>query len=59
VKLVTEYLLEAVKFERMAREASAPELKAAFEKQAADYRKIAVKRANEVGVPPPDFPGQA
>jgi hypothetical protein len=58
MKLVTDYLLEAVKFERMAREASTPELKAALEKQAADYRKLAVKRANEIGVPPPDIPEQ-
>jgi hypothetical protein len=58
MKLMTDYLLEVVKFERMAQEASTPELKAALEKQAADYRKLAVKRANEIGVPPPDIPEQ-
>jgi hypothetical protein len=56
VKLVTEYLLDAVKFERMAEEANEPELRAAFQKQAADYRMLAIKRAKDLGLPPPDIP---
>jgi hypothetical protein len=56
MKLVTEYLLDAVKFERMAEEAKDAELKAAFQKQAADYRRLAIKRAKDLGLPPPDIP---
>jgi hypothetical protein len=54
MKLIAEYLFEAVKFERMASETNDPELKAAFRKQAADYRRLAAKQAKEVGSPPPD-----
>ena len=54
--MVAEYLFEAVKFERMASDTDNSELKAAFRKQASDYRRLAVKRAKELGIPPPDLP---
>jgi hypothetical protein len=59
MKMVAEYLFEAVKFERMASETDNPELKAAFLKQASEYRRLAVKRAKELGIPPPDIPPEA
>ena len=56
MKLVTEYLLDAIKFEQMAEDAKDEALKAAFMKQAADYRKLALKRAKDHGMPIPDVP---
>ena len=55
MKLVAEYLLDAIKFEQMAEDAKDEVLKAAFIKQAADYRKIALKRAKQLGMPVPDI----
>jgi hypothetical protein len=52
VKLVAEYLQEAVKFSRMAAEATHPKLKESLEKQSAAYRKLADKRAAELNLPP-------
>jgi hypothetical protein len=54
MKLVAEYLLDAIKFEQMAEDAKDEALKAAFLKQVADYRKLALKRATELGMPVPD-----
>ena len=54
--MVAEYMFEAAKFERMATETHDSELKAAFKKQAAEYRKLAVRRAKEIGLPPPKIP---
>jgi hypothetical protein len=54
MKLVAEYLLDAIKFEQMADDAKDDALKAAFRKQAADYRKLALKRAKQLGMPTPD-----
>ena len=54
MKLVAEYLLDAIKFEQMAEDAQDEALKAAFSKQAADYRKLALKRAKQLGMPVPD-----
>ena len=54
MKLVAEYLADAIKFERMAEDAKNEALKAALGKQAADYRKLALKRAKQVGMPLPD-----
>jgi hypothetical protein len=59
MKMVAEYLFEAVKFERMASETDNSELKAAFRKQASEYRRLAEKRAKELGIPPPDVPPEA
>jgi hypothetical protein len=53
MKLVTEYLAEAVKFERMAGDATDEKVKAAFKSQAAAYRNLATRRAIELGVPMP------
>ena len=53
--MVAEYLLDAIKFEQMAEDAKDEALKAAFIKQAADYRKIALKRAKQLGMPVPDI----
>jgi hypothetical protein len=47
MKLVAEYLLDAIKFEQMAEDAKDEALKAAFMKQAADYRQLALKRAKQ------------
>ena len=52
--MVAEYLLDAIKFEQMAEDTKDEALKAAFMKQAADYRKIALKRAEQLGMPLPD-----
>jgi hypothetical protein len=56
VKLVTEYLEQAVEFERMASEANDPTLKANLKQQAVAYHKLAAKRAAELGVPLPQRP---
>jgi hypothetical protein len=45
MKLVTEYLQQAVQFERTAEEANDPTLKEQFLRQAHDYRRLAKKRA--------------
>ena len=55
MKLVAEYLQDAIKFEQMAEDAKDEALKAAFMKQAADYRKLALKRAGQLGMPLPDI----
>lgn len=53
MKLVAEYLVDAIKFDQMAEDATDAALKASFRKQAADYRKLAHKRAKQLGMPPP------
>jgi hypothetical protein len=50
VKMLAEYFDMAFKFEQMATAEKDPVLKAEFEKQAADYRKLAEKRAKEYGL---------
>ena len=54
MKLITEYFAEAVKFDRMADDAIDKKVKAAFKNQAQAYRKLAIKRAHDLGVAPPD-----
>jgi hypothetical protein len=56
VKLVAEYLAEAVKFDRMAAEATDPKLKQSLQDQAAAYRKLAEKRAADLKLPPINRP---
>jgi hypothetical protein len=58
MQTVGEYLVEAVKFERMASEATDEETRAAFIELAVSYRKLAIKRAKELGYPitPPPKP---
>jgi hypothetical protein len=53
MKLVTEYLAEAIKFERMAEDAIGDDARNAFLNQAKNYRRLAAKRAVEMGIPPP------
>jgi len=53
MKLVTEYLEQAVQFERMAAEATDAKLKAELAKQSEAYHKLAARRAAQLGVPPP------
>jgi len=53
MKLVTEYLQQAMEFERMAAEAADPQLAADLKKQAAAYHRLAAKRATELGEPVP------
>ena len=59
MKLLNEYLDHALAFERMAAEESKPELKAQFEQQASDYRKLAVERAAKFGLPSPPQPKES
>lgn len=40
VKLIAEYLADAIKFDQMAEDATDTALKASFRKQAAEYRKL-------------------
>jgi hypothetical protein len=51
VKMVAEYLEHAMQFERMALAEANRDLKAKFLKQAADYRKLATKRAAHLRLP--------
>jgi len=59
MKLVAEYLEQAVRFNRMAAEATDPKLKESLEKQAAAYRKLADKRAAELTLTPVNLPALA
>jgi hypothetical protein len=56
MQTVAEYLAEAIKFERMADDAIDEKVKAAFKNQADSYRKLAIKRAKELGYPVPAPP---
>jgi hypothetical protein len=53
MKMLAEYLENAVKFEQMAAHEADIKLKADFERQAVAYRKLAEKRAKEYGLMPP------
>jgi hypothetical protein len=60
MKLVAEYLEQVLHFERLAREADDPKLRAQLLKQAAAYHKLAAKRAEQMGMPlPPNPPPQS
>jgi hypothetical protein len=59
MKLVTEYLEQAVHFERMAAEATDPKLKESLTKQAEAYHKLAAKRATQIGMAPPERPSSS
>jgi hypothetical protein len=56
MKLITEYLEDAARFERMAAEEKDPKVKAMLVAQATAYYKLAVKRAEEQGVRLPKRP---
>jgi hypothetical protein len=51
VKLVAEYLDNALAFERIAVAEKNPALKSEFEKEAAAYRRLAAKRTIDLGLP--------
>jgi hypothetical protein len=50
MKMLAEYLEQAIKFEQLAAQESDAQLRAAFEKQAVAYRALAEKRAKEFGL---------
>ena len=54
VKLVAEYLADALKFEQLAEQEKDEDLKLSLLQQAAAYRKLAEKRAKELGKSVPD-----
>jgi hypothetical protein len=56
MKMIAEYLEHAMQFEHMAAAEVNPDLKTQFLKQAADYRKLAGKRAVHLGRPEPSAP---
>ena len=56
MKLVAEYLEDAVRFDRMAADATDPKLKQALRNQADAYRKLATKRASQLKLPPVNLP---
>ena len=56
MKSLTEYLERAIHFEHLAAAEADPKLKEQLQKQANDYRKLAAKRAQELGLPPPSPP---
>jgi hypothetical protein len=53
MKMIAEYLERALQFERMAARESNADLKAQLLRQAEDYRKLAAKRAGQLGGPAP------
>ena len=53
MKMIAEYLENAIKFERLAAEESDPKLKAVFEERARAYRRLADERADQLGLAPP------
>jgi hypothetical protein len=58
IKMLAEYLEHAIGFERMADETEDGPLKEQFQKQAEAYRKLAEKRAIQIGFrkPPAQSP---
>ncbi|MBV8754509.1 MAG: hypothetical protein JO328_16730 [Hyphomicrobiales bacterium] len=53
MRLVAEYLDRAMQFERMAEYTQDPQLRQQLLQQSEAYRKLATKRATQLGVPPP------
>jgi hypothetical protein len=58
MKMIAEYLEHALKFERMAAEATDPALKESLAKQAVAYRQLAAERATRLGLSQPPNPGK-
>jgi hypothetical protein len=50
MKMLAEYVENAIRFEKLAADEKDPVLKENFEKQAAAYRKLAAQRAKEYGL---------
>ena len=53
MKMIAEYLEHARQFERLGAEESNVTLRAQLLKQAEDYRRLATKRATQLGLPMP------
>jgi hypothetical protein len=56
MKLLTEYLERAVSLERLAADEQDSTFKSQLLNQAEAYRKLAAKRAQQYGLPPPSLP---
>ena len=56
LKLLTDYLDRAVNFERLASIESNTAARGQFLEQARAYRRLACKKARELGLPPPSPP---
>lgn len=56
MKMLTEYLERALEFERLAASETDTTFKEQLLKQAASYRRLAAKRAEEYGLPLPSPP---
>ena len=50
MKMIAEYLENAIKFDRLAAKEPVSGLKTSFEKQAVAYRKLATQRARKLGI---------
>ena len=55
MNIVAEYLVDAVHFERLAEAEKNEGVKALLRQQAAAYRKLAIMRATQQGMPVPDI----
>lgn len=58
MKLLTEYMERALQLEGLAQGETDLRFKAELLRQAASYRKLAAKRADQYGLPPPSPPEQ-
>jgi hypothetical protein len=56
MKLLTEYLERAINLERLAASEQDSKFKTELLNQARAYRKMAAKRAEQYGLPPPSPP---
>ena len=56
MKMLTEYVERALEFETLAASETDETFKAELLKQAAAYRKLAARRAEEYGLPTPGSP---
>jgi hypothetical protein len=56
LKLLEEYVVHALAFDRLAAEQSDLKIRAEFAREAAAYRKLAVERAAKLGLPSPSPP---
>jgi hypothetical protein len=54
--MLTEYLERAIEFEKLAASEENEAFRLQLLKQAADYRRLAAKRAKEYGLPMPSPP---
>ncbi len=54
MKMISEYMADAAKFEQLASLEKNPEFRAQLKKQAAAYRKLAEDRAKKLGMPLPE-----